>query len=348
MDTDFPNYYTAARLTLDRQPLRDFYDWTWFQRQINFAGIEERLGAYAPFTPLTMLPLLPMAALDAQSAKRSWIVLELLFLAASVYMLARLTGFHFVEVAVVAMLARSALSANLALGQYYLFVLLLLTASVVCIARGKRFAGGFLLGLIFAVKLYTAPFILFFAVRKQWRALAGMAAAIASAAIAAVAIFRVDAVWFFATTIMPRGLDGTIIDPYHPGWGSFSVFLRRTLVREAELNPNPLFDAPAMFFFLRAAYLFGLLALAVLVVKRSSWDDAKTIGWFAIVLFALSPLTAPYHFILLLVPVMLFLRGATFRWSAGLIVLYVLAALPLRPWYDWLFLKAWILLALIG
>ena len=32
--TDFPNYYTAARLLRNGAPLRLNYDWTWFQRQI--------------------------------------------------------------------------------------------------------------------------------------------------------------------------------------------------------------------------------------------------------------------------------------------------------------------------
>ncbi|MES1261698.1 MAG: hypothetical protein ABUS49_08180, partial [Acidobacteriota bacterium] len=36
--TDFPNYYTAAVLARERQPLRHYYEWTWFQRQMHFAG----------------------------------------------------------------------------------------------------------------------------------------------------------------------------------------------------------------------------------------------------------------------------------------------------------------------
>jgi hypothetical protein len=55
-----PNYYTAAVLTLKHQPLRQFYDWVWFQRQIHYAGIDHQLGAYVPHTPLTMFPLLPL------------------------------------------------------------------------------------------------------------------------------------------------------------------------------------------------------------------------------------------------------------------------------------------------
>src|ERR1700689_3827030 len=40
METDFPNYYTAAKVTVQHMPLRQFYDWVWFQRQIHYAGVD--------------------------------------------------------------------------------------------------------------------------------------------------------------------------------------------------------------------------------------------------------------------------------------------------------------------
>src|SRR5580704_19755542 len=45
-ETDFPNYYTAAVLVRQRQPLRKFYDWTWFARQMSAAGEGAQLGTY--------------------------------------------------------------------------------------------------------------------------------------------------------------------------------------------------------------------------------------------------------------------------------------------------------------
>src|ERR1700692_4982389 len=71
-ETDFPNYYTAAVLVTHRAPLRDYYDWTWFQRQMNYAGIEAQLGAYTPQTPLTMLPLLELTSFAPQAANKIW------------------------------------------------------------------------------------------------------------------------------------------------------------------------------------------------------------------------------------------------------------------------------------
>ena len=347
MGTDFPNYYTAAVLTLKHQPLRQFYDWVWFQRQIHYAGIDNQLGGYIPHTPLTMMPFLPLTKFPPQRAKQIWVSLELVLLAASIFLLSKLTRLGALEVAVLALLAHNALSNNLRLGQYYILILLLLTCGVWCLLRGRERLGGGLLGLIFALKLYTAPFVLYFIARRQWKALAGFVGTVAALGLLAMAVFGWDGVWFFITTVMARGIDGTVNDPYNPGWASMTAFLRRTFVWEAELNPHPAWQAPAVFFFLRAVYTLGTLAVALVALAKCRREkEAAALGWFVILLFVLSPNEASYHFILLLVAVTLLLVGASPRWSAGLIVLYVLVELPLFRWDAAFFPKAWLLLAL--
>jgi hypothetical protein len=347
MDTDFPNHYTAARLALQRQPLRSFYDWTWFQRQIEYAGIEKQLGSYLPFPPLTLVPFLPLAKLEPQRAKQAWLIAELVFLGSAVWILARLTRFSFLEVLSVVLLTHGALSGNLVLGQYYIFILLLLSCAAWWILRGCPAAGGALLGVIFSLKLYTLPFLLYFAVRRQWRAVAGMAASIAACIAIGTAVFGWDAVRFFFESVLARASDGAIVDPFNRAYGTMSVLLRRLLVAEAELNPHPLADWPPVFYFLQTFYTLGVLLFALLgVYKAPREEDNRTFAWFAIALFALAPLSVSYHFVLLAAPIVLLLHGRGVLWSAGLIVLYVSVTFPLRPWNAWLFPKAWGLLAL--
>jgi len=344
VETDFPNYYTAAVLTTHRQPLRQFYEWTWFQRQMIYAGTEHQLGSYIPHTPLTMLPLLPLAALPAQRAKQVWLIFGLLSLAASIWILARLTRLHPVAVIALAILSWAALRENFVTGQYYLFLLLLFTLAVRWLLGGRPVAGGFLLGVAFALKLYTAPFALYFAIRRQWRALAGMLAAVGLLIGLAIAIFGFSDVGYFAATVFARAVDATINDPYNTAWSSMAAFLRRSFVPEAESNPHPLLAVPAAFFFLRDFYVFSILGLALLARDP---DQRHDLGWFLIVLLAVSPLPAQYHFILLLVPVALILAGGAYApWATGLIVLYALVELPVFHWDEEFSPRAWLLLAL--
>jgi Tol biopolymer transport system component len=345
MLTDFPNHYVAAVVTVRHQPLRRFYDWEWFQRQIQYTGIERQLGGYAPYTPLTMLPFLPLAELKPQRAKQVWLVAELFFLAAAVWLLSRLTGLGVLRTLVLALLAHAALSTNFLAGQYYIFLMLLLACAAWCLLKGHDAAGGALLGLIFSLKLYAAPFLFFFAVRRQWKAFWGMAGMVALLTLTAVAMFGWNDVWYFATNMLPRGINGEVTDPYNAGLGSATVLFRRFFVPEAELNPHPLLDAPAAFFFFRALYVLGILVFSLLALPKRN-DNARSFAWFVIVLFALSPVTASSHFILLLVPVAVLLLGESASWQAGLIALYILVELPMRPWSSWMFPKLWFLLAL--
>ncbi|HUI54214.1 MAG TPA: glycosyltransferase 87 family protein [Bryobacteraceae bacterium] len=367
IETDFPNYYSAAVLTLHHEPLRNFYDWTWFQRHIHYAGIDHQLGGYIPFTPLTMLHTLPLASLPPQRAKQVWMILEILFLAAVIILVVRLSGLDPAVVLLLTLASTSALSTNFLFGQDYLLLLLLLAAAAWCLLRGRPFAAGGLLGLVFAIKLYSAPFLFYFAVRRQWRALLGMLASMTFFACVAIAIFGFDGVRYFATAVLPRAIDGAVIDPYNPGFATMTAFLRHSFVPEAELNPHPLFDFPALMFFLRSCYVLGLIGTALLVVAKKSWSEAGCFAWFLLVTFAVSPNTASYHYIMLLLPIALLLgetpdssgihpfpdgRGSEaakqrLAWRAGLVLLYVLVQLPLRPWDAWLFPKAWLLLALV-
>ena len=121
-ETDFPNYYTAAVLVRRGVPLRDYYDWTWFQRQMNYAGIRQ-LGAYLAQTPITMLPIVPMAGFPVQTAKQIWLLLNLAFLAATLWMLSKATQIRIECIATLMFLGYGSLRSNFLLGQYYVFCL---------------------------------------------------------------------------------------------------------------------------------------------------------------------------------------------------------------------------------
>src|SRR5580700_4243150 len=122
MRTDFPNHYVAAKLTLAHQPLRQFYDWEWFQRQIQLSGIDGQLGGYIPYPPLAMLPYLPLAKLPPQQAKQVWLIAQIVFLTASIWLLAHLTKLGILETVVLALLAYTSLGTNFVLGHTYIFL----------------------------------------------------------------------------------------------------------------------------------------------------------------------------------------------------------------------------------
>jgi hypothetical protein len=343
LTTDFPNYYTAAVLARRGLPLRHYYDWTWFQRQMNFTGSESQLGGYIPQTPATMLPFIPLSWLPQQDAKRAWLLLNLCFLGASLWMLQTMlhtmTRFSMAELAVIAFLGYGALHTNFLFGQYYIFVLFLITCAFFCLARGRAFWGGALLGGVFALKLYGGPFLLYFAWKRQWRAVAGMA--VSGAAFAAVSLYlfgRPDNDYFLSH-VLPRALEGMTLDPFHPANGTFSTLLRRAFLSEPELNPHPLLNLPFLYFFLQP-FLVATVLIFVLIPRGAPATDRRDLAWFLIAMLLISPNTASYTFVILLPAVVLLEPTVVF------VAAYVLLCLPLYPAWSWCFPKAWLILAM--
>jgi Glycosyltransferase family 87 len=344
-ETDFPNYYTAAVLVRNGQPLHNYYEWTWFQRQMNYAGIENQLGGYIPQTPLTMLPLVPVTGLAVQHAKRVWLVFNLGFLAISIWLLSRVTRFRMAEIALLAFAGYGTLHSNFLLGQYYVFLLFLLVAAFYLFYKGRQLFGGIVFGAAFALKLYGGPFVLYFAVKRNWRAVAGMMAGSIGLGLVAIAIFGWGEVIYFGMHILPRALEGETLDPYNSGNGTLATLLRRSFVMEPELNPQPLLNVPWLFFFLRPLVTLAILIFPLLALHRSD-HIKRDFAWFFLAVILASPNVALYTFILLLLPIALLLEDSSTPERTILIACYIVVTLPLPYAWSFLFPKVWVLMLL--
>jgi hypothetical protein len=345
--TDFPNYYTAARLAVARQPLADFYDFPKFQREISRAGVHQQLGGYIPQTPLTMLPLIPLASLDPLNAKRVWMVLNLGFLGLSLWLLSRLTKFTVTQLWVVVFLGYLSLRQNFYLGQYYVFLLCIMTAGAYGMLRSIERTAGAAIAVACVLKLYGAPLACLLAAKRCWRAVFAVAAIVSLATALAVTLFGWHGMAFYATQVLPRSISGETLNPYHPVNNTFVTLLRRWLIAEPGLNPAPIADSPAVFAFLHTAFTLTVLLLPVLAAWRHPGPVTKSeLAWWCIAVLLASPNTASYTFVLLILPVALLLDELSLKDWPYVIVPYALLALPLRPAWSSLFPKAWLLLFL--
>lgn len=344
VNTDFRNYYTAAVLVRQRQPLHNYYDWTWFQRQMAYAGIEYQLGNYNPHTPLTMLPFVGLSKLSPLRAKQVWLLCNLGFLVMTAWLLSRMTRFRVEQVWLLAFCGYFSLRTNFLYGQYYVSLLFLLTLAFYCLNRKNHILSGALAGLAFGLKLYGGPFLLYFIVKRNWRAVFGMIAATACLGIIAVALFGWSDMVYYATQIFPRSLEGGSIDPYSPGVPTYSTMFRHLFVREPELNPHPLLDAPWIFFFLRTFVTLEVVVILSLGVGLKPSTDRRDFAWFVIAAVLLSTNTASYTFVLLLLPLVLLLEESPPGLGAFFIGSYILLTAPLG--LLWLFPKLWLLVIL--
>src|SRR5215472_4532194 len=105
LNTDFPDYYLAARLYHQGYPLEQIYDWTWIQRQKDHAGIDRPIVAFALLTPFSLLPILPFSPLPPLAAKHYWLVINLVLLFLTGWLLSRMTALEPRRIAILTFLA---------------------------------------------------------------------------------------------------------------------------------------------------------------------------------------------------------------------------------------------------
>jgi hypothetical protein len=117
------------------------------------------------------------------------------------------------------------------------------------------------------------------------------------------------------------------------------------LMREPELNPYPLWNAPWLFFFLRGLSSFAVIGFLALGIILKPAADRRDFACVVIASIFLSPNSASYMFILILLPLVLLLEDSGRGQSIFLVGCYVLLTLPAHP--AWFFPKLWILLAML-
>lgn len=339
LNTDFPNYYLAARLYRQGLPLDRVYDWTWFARQKNHAGIEIAIAGFPLLTLLSMLPVEPLASLPPLAAKRLWLIANLVLLGLVILLLNQMSKLGLRRIMLLTFLALDPLSTNFLYGQMHLLVLFLLTVAAWAYFRGLSATSGVALAAASALKIYPALFLFYFIRKKQWRAALGLVAASILLAGLSLALFGWPANRTYLFEILPRSLSGTSLDPYSVRWNSLIALLRRLFIAEPDLNPHPLIHYPPAFALLQPfcqAMLFVPFLWLIDTRRRDSGREMLEWGSYVALLLVLSTAPAPYHYCALMLSATLIVDYLTrlkeMRAVVAWVALYTLVCLPIYRW----------------
>jgi hypothetical protein len=336
LNTDFPNYYLGARLYRQGYPIERVYEWTWFQRQKDHLGVDQRLVGFIPLTLPSILPVMPWCSLPPLQAKHFWLLMNLLFLFLIAVLVRAITNLGTRRIALLMLLAVFPLHDSFVFGQMHILVLLLLTLATWSYFKDSLFFSGILLAIAAAIKIYPALFLIFFVLKKQWRAAAGLIVGFAGSALLSLYLFGSDACRLYALEILPRALKGEITDPYNVAWNSFTALLRRLFVFEPELNPTPVAHSPSLYAFLQPAVHSVIFVVFMWAISSKIGDsERRKLEWatYSFLLLLLSSQPASYHFVAMILTAVLvvdylLVRQQTTR-AAVVVVVYALICGPL-------------------
>jgi Glycosyltransferase family 87/WD40-like Beta Propeller Repeat len=362
LNSDFPNYYLVARLYRAGFKLDRVYDWTWLQRQKDYAGIDQGLITFIPLTLPSALIMRPLASLPPLQAKRCWLAANLVFLLLIAGLLTRISDLNWRQVGLLMFLAFVPLRSNFMLGQMHVLILLLLTFALWLYLRRFHFTAGIMLAVAAALKLYPALFLVFFIFKRQWRAAIGLTAGLLGSALLSLYVFGKTACEVYVREILPSALRGETIDPYHVAFGSITALLRRLFIAEPELNPAPVAHLPWLYALLQPAVHTLIFMLFLCAIGPREGDQQKVKRDWALYIFLLlfiASQPAGYHFVVLILPATLILdeiarkRGRVLaRVGVAMYVLTCLSTFPLfsspSGWQSLLFFPRFWLMAILS
>ncbi|MEV0432678.1 glycosyltransferase 87 family protein [Nocardia sp. NPDC050413] len=247
------------------------------------------IGIGLPFIypPFAAIALAPFALLPWGAAKTLYVAVSVAALAWTLYLVARRYNPDRKQVALlitacalpVAMLLEP-VRATIDFGQVNLLLMVLVATD--CLLPKTRYPRGMLIGLAAAVKLTPAAFVLFFLVRKDYKAAATAAATGAIATLASFAILPTESVrYWFGGLGNVSGLSGSA---FHTNQSIQAVLAR------LHITGLP-FDALWLF--------FGALLLALVVVAMRKAADAPAIALAlnAVFTLLLSPISWSHHWV---------------------------------------------------
>ena len=311
---DFANYHTSAQILLSNQSLeRAYWDFSWFQKQIDLSGVQSQMGGFIPHPPPTALLLIPLAGFDPVTAKSIWTAVNLLLAIGSALLLTRISGLPLLLTGILLLSTGGALINNLLFGQVYLFVLFSILLGSYFEQKQRPFLSGICFGSLAGVKLLGVAWLLYYAWKGRNRVVLGgvVALGVVTLAVAWLDGFQIFITFF--TEVFPRLLASEIQDPFSTRWQSWNSLFRRLFLYEQTLNPTPAFDSPLLFFAAKnlVFWLLSGLSIVVIVTGRDSskeHNELLRLGWIPLCLLLLSPGGATYHVLLLTISAVFFTR----------------------------------------
>ena len=309
IDSDFPNYYTSARILAEGKDVRRLYDDRWFQDQIDSYGMEQ-MGKFSPFPPVTALVLLPLASLEPLDALRTMVVINLVLLVLSIRFLSVILQVPFTAAAIFALLAGLGLANCFRLGQLYILLSFLVIAGYYAYSLGRKTLAGICWGVFVPIKYFPIVILAYFLFRREWKVVIAGGCTAVLIALVGLLVLGWDVHREFVSSVLGSHLGSHFSsqNSFSAAFQSWDSLLRRLFLYDPELNPHPLIAGTAVFLPLKIVILLlqFLAALAAIVhVHRikSTNVDQFSIGMLGLTALLLAPGTGTYHFVVLWLPV---------------------------------------------
>lgn len=324
----FASYYTASRLLIEGENVAGFYNEDWFRLKVEIyvSGVDE---VYLVNTPTTALILVPIASLDYSTARSIWIIFNLIFLFATALILIKQMKLNkeWLPLSVLLILLFQPLYANISFGQIYIFIFCLLVLAWFAYQAGNEKLAGVLIGFVFILKTAALFMPILFLIKKKWKALIWFVLTVLCLFILTLPILGLDPWLAYLKTLLSYASSPTLsLTAYQ----SVHSFFHHFLFFDEKWNLFPLAHLPLLAKVLTILFSSIILIITAIGAYRIKKPDL-VFGIFLIISIILNPASIDYHYMIMLIPILIsfeWLNGSNSRlnWSLFIISFVLIAA----------------------
>jgi hypothetical protein len=299
----FATYYTAARLLLEGEDVSNFYDDYWFSSKVeNYVpGVYEIYLVNMPTTAFFIF--LPVANFDYKTARVIWIIFNLIILAIVVGLIIKRMKIVGIWLPLILILFFSfqPLYANITYGQIYVFIFCLLVLAWFEFESDNEKLPGIILGLIFILKTAGMFLWILFAIQKKWESILWLFVTMATVFFVSLPIVGIDSWFINANKVLGYSSSPTLsVTAYQ----SIHSFFHHFFVFDKQWNPEPLINLP--FIGKSFTIIFSMLILIITISSVYKFRKLElAFGTFIIAGIILSPASIDYHYMLMMIPILI-------------------------------------------
>jgi Glycosyltransferase family 87 len=340
----FLAYYVGAQTIRNGEPAARLYDDEWFSARVAGASAGKVHDIYWVNSPILAVAWVPFAHLQAAQARKLWVWMSVLWLGLAIAMSAQLLVHSRRPCALAGIVALFTLPMpvheQFLVGQMYSLVLLLHVVGWSAYTRRRDAVAGVALGLAMALKLSGWPIGLLMVAQGRWSAVRWSVSTIAVAVIATLPWVGAESWRTLIFVVIPDALRSpfAMLTAYQDSTGLWQHWFRY----DAQWNPNPIVDAPALAGVLTA----GTAAAACLALVARRRPAYVSFAAAMALTELISPFAEQYHYVVLLLPLaVLWHESWLFRSKGALCAALLATALiswpidykaPHPDWAVWL------------
>lgn len=277
---DYANYFYAPYFFRSGQFGSWVYDPFAFNQAIQQLSKTPVFSSFTPVPPITVLCLLPFTWLHIETAKGIMEFSSFLLFLFSMHRLFMHEGIPLKWLPLLLLCLLMPLRNNFYLGQTYFLVLFLLTEGYLAHVQAKKILSAVCWSLAILLKIFPGILLLYLLLKKDYRQVCYIG--IISITLILLSNLVLDNSWQeYLLYILPRQMAGEINNPFSSSYQSFSVLLRKILLADSSLNPDPWVHAPRLMSWLDTGSKMMILLLCASSIQRTKSE----LGKFGISLF---------------------------------------------------------------